>query len=87
MIQEQLLGDKSTLDASASNIQDGKFYQTHSYVIKVGESINKYRSVVKDLLHLVIYSLVRLQSNKQSTMRLKNKLDLDQRLLFMRHQY
>jgi len=51
VIQEQLLGDKSTLDASASNIQDGKFYQTHSYVIKVGESINKYRSVVKDLLH------------------------------------
>ena len=51
VIQEQLLGDKSTLDASASNIQDGRFYQTHSYVIKVGESINKYRSVVKDLLH------------------------------------
>ena len=51
VIQEQLLGDKSILDASASNIQDSKFYQTHSYVIKVGESINKYRSVVKDLLH------------------------------------
>lgn len=51
VIQEQLLGDKSTLDASASNIQDSLYYQTHSYVIKVGESINKYRSVVKDLLH------------------------------------
>ena len=34
-----------------SNIQDSLYYQTHSYVIKVGESINKYRSVVKDLLH------------------------------------
>ena len=51
VIQEQLLGDRSTLDASASNIQDSLYYQTHSYVIKVGESINKYRSVVKDLLH------------------------------------
>ena len=51
IIEEQLLGDKSTLDASASNIHDGKFYQTHSYVIKVGESINEYRSAVKDLLH------------------------------------
>ena len=51
IIQEQLLGDKSTLDADAANLQDGWFYQTHSYVIKVGESINKWRSVLKDLLH------------------------------------
>jgi len=51
IIQEQLLGDKSTLNADASNIQDGEYYQTHSYVVKVGESINKWRSVLKELLH------------------------------------
>jgi hypothetical protein len=51
LIEEQLLGDKSTLDASAANIHDGLFYQTHSYVVKIGESINKWRSAVKDLLH------------------------------------
>ncbi|SVD29929.1 uncharacterized protein METZ01_LOCUS382783, partial [marine metagenome] len=51
IMQEQLLGDKSTLSADAANIQDGWFYQTHSYVVKVGESINSWRSVLKDLLH------------------------------------
>jgi len=51
IIQEQFLTDKGHVNASASNIQDSKYYQTHSYVIKVGESINKYRSTVKDLLH------------------------------------
>ena len=33
------------------NIQDGRYYQTHSYVVKVGESINKWRSALKDLIH------------------------------------
>ena len=32
-------------------MHDGLFYQTHSYIIKVGESINKYRAIVKDLVH------------------------------------
>ena len=51
VIQEQFLGDKSWLDASAANIHDNHRYQSHSYVVRVGESINKWRSVVKDLLH------------------------------------
>jgi len=51
IIQKQLLGDRGTLDADAVNLQDGLYYQTHSYVIRVGESINKYRSIVKDLIH------------------------------------
>lgn len=50
-VNEALLGDKGTLDADASNIQDGLYYQTHSYVVKVGESINSWRSVLKDLIH------------------------------------
>ena len=51
IIQKQLVTTESTLDESASNLHDGKFYQSHSYVVKVGESINKYRSIVKDLVH------------------------------------
>ena len=51
VIQEQFLGDKSWLDTTAANIHDSHKYQSHSYIVKVGESINKWRSVVKDLLH------------------------------------
>jgi len=36
---------------TAQRIQDSKFYQDFSYVIKVGQSINKYRSVVQQLLN------------------------------------
>tara|TARA_Y100000593_G_scaffold12786_1_gene23677 strand:+ start:6659 stop:10570 length:3912 start_codon:yes stop_codon:yes gene_type:complete len=51
IIQRQLVTLDSTLDESASNLHDGKFYQTHSYIVKVGESINKWRAIVKDLVH------------------------------------
>ena len=53
IIERQLVTLNSTLDESASNLHDGKFYQTHSYIVKVGESINKWRSIVKDLVHPV----------------------------------
>ena len=36
---------------TAQRIQDSLFYQDFSYVIKVGQSINKYRSVVQQLLN------------------------------------
>ena len=51
IIERQLLTDKGTIDSSAVNVQDGYVYQTHSYIVKVGESINRWRSVVKDLVH------------------------------------
>ena len=51
ILNEQFLGVKSFLSEDAANIQDGKYYQTHSYVVKVGESINKWRSALKDLIH------------------------------------
>lgn len=50
-MQEQFVTDKGQLNNAANHLQDSFYYQTHSYVIKVAESINKYRSVVKDLLH------------------------------------
>lgn len=51
IINDGFLSDKGYLSSKVANLQDSKFYQTHSYVIKVGESINKYRSIVKDLVH------------------------------------
>ena len=51
VVQEHFIGDKSWLDATAANIHDSHRYQSHSYIVRVGESINKWRSVVKDLLH------------------------------------
>lgn len=51
IMQKQFLGTRSYLDEDASNIQDGTYYQTHSYVVSVGESINKWRSALKDLIH------------------------------------
>jgi len=51
IIQRQLIDNKGTLDEDTANLHDGLFYQTHSYIIKVGESINKYRAIVKDLVH------------------------------------
>lgn len=50
-MQEQFITDKGQLNAQSAHMQDGLYYQTHSYVVKVGESINKYRSVLKDLIH------------------------------------
>jgi len=45
------LSDKGFASSKVANIQDSKLYQSHSYIIKVGESINNYRSIVKDLVH------------------------------------
>ena len=32
-------------------IQDGKYYQTYSYVLKIDELFDSYKSVVKNILH------------------------------------
>ena len=50
---------------SSKKIQDSLFYQDYSYVIKVGQSIDKYRDAVKKLLHpvgLALFGEVRIQS-------------------------
>ena len=43
--------DKGFPSVTSQRIHDSYFYQDFSYVIKVGESINKYRSIVKQLLN------------------------------------
>jgi hypothetical protein len=50
---------------SSKKIQDSLFYQEYSYVIKVGQSIDKYRDAVKKLLHpigLALFGEVTVQS-------------------------
>ena len=37
--------------SSFNFLQDRDYYQNHSYVIRVEDSINKYRKAIKDLLH------------------------------------
>ena len=71
IIEEQIVGDYGTLNANASRMQDGLLYQTHSYVVKVGESINKWRGIVKDLLHPaghVVFGEVAIKQNVSSAM-------------------
>ena len=71
IIEEQIVGDYGTLNANASRVQDGLLYQTHSYVVKVGESINKWRGIVKDLLHPaghVVFGEVAIKQNVSSAM-------------------
>lgn len=71
IIEEQIVGDYGTLNANASRIQDGLLYQTHSYVVKVGESINKWRGVLKDLLHPaghVVFGEVAIETKVNSSM-------------------
>ena len=51
LMNDAFLSDKGFASSKTSNIQDSKLYQSHSYIIKVGESINNYRSIVKDLVH------------------------------------
>ncbi len=50
-INKGTTGDTGALSASGMSITDSKFYQSHSYVVRIGESINKFRSIVKDLVH------------------------------------
>tara|TARA_B100001939_G_C16947545_1_gene620935 strand:- start:6514 stop:10278 length:3765 start_codon:yes stop_codon:yes gene_type:complete len=51
IINDNFFGEKSYVSNQYANLQDSRYYQSHSYVIRVGESIEKYRSIVKDLVH------------------------------------
>jgi hypothetical protein len=55
---------------------DNLFYQDFSYVVKVGQSIDKYRDAVKKLLHpvgLALFGEVRVQSFGNGSMPSLNK--------------
>lgn len=53
------------ISESSKRIQDSFFYQEFSYVIKIGQSIDKYRNVVRKLLHpvgLALFGEVQIQT-------------------------
>ena len=51
LINDAFLSDQGFISESNSKIQDSYYYQSHSYVVKVGQSVSKYRSILKDLIH------------------------------------
>ena len=68
--------DYGYIDAAAMNIFDSKYYQTHSYVVKVGESINKWRSIVKNLIHPaghIFFGEVAIRTNVNATADVYNR--------------
>ena len=51
LLNDNFLSDQGFVSGENAHIQDSKFYQSHSYVVKVGQSINKYRGILKELVH------------------------------------
>ena len=51
LLNDNFLSDQGFISGENAHIQDSKFYQSHSYVVKVGQSINKYRGILKELVH------------------------------------
>jgi hypothetical protein len=49
----EFLNSDGKVSDSSKRIQDSLFYQDFSYVIRIGQSVNKYRDAVKKLLHPV----------------------------------
>jgi hypothetical protein len=84
----EFLNSDGKISDGAKRIQDSFYYQDYSYVIRVGQSVNKYRDAVKKLLHPVglalfgevslinlIATTIRIMNN--STSILTNKIELD----------
>ena len=61
----QFIGADGKISEASKKMQDNLYYQDFSYVVKVGQSIDKYRDAVKKLLHpvgLALFGEVRIQS-------------------------
>ena len=83
----EFLNSDGKVSDGAKRIQDSFYYQDYSYVIRIGQSVNKYRDAVKKLLHPVglalfgevslinlIAATIRIMNN--STSILTNKIEL-----------
>lgn len=67
----QFIGADGKISEASKKMADNLFYQDFSYVIKVGQSIDKYRDAVKKLLHpvgLALFGEVRVQSTGSAKM-------------------
>lgn len=59
--------------SSIKYLQDGDFYQIYSYVLKVDETINRYRDIVKQVLHpagMKLFGLVDIELFAESKVKL-----------------
>jgi hypothetical protein len=71
------------ISESSKKIQDSFFYQEFSYVIKVGQSIDKYKNVVRKLLHpvgLALFGEVQIQTAANSKSNLYGVTDVRPRV-------
>tara|TARA_Y100001954_G_scaffold57189_1_gene61631 strand:- start:26 stop:3889 length:3864 start_codon:yes stop_codon:yes gene_type:complete len=77
-LNDSFLSDQGFLSEENAHIQDSKFYQSHSYVVKAGESINKYRSILKELVHPsghIFFGEVAIKSNILSSSKEESRYD------------
>ena len=66
-----LISSRGRLSESSKKIQDSKYYQEFSYVIKVGQSVNEWRDAVKRILHpvgLAVFGEVAIRTSLKATM-------------------
>lgn len=66
-----LIGSRGRLSESSKKIQDSKYYQEFSYVIKVGQSVNEWRDAVKRILHpvgLAVFGEVAIRTSLKATL-------------------
>ena len=65
------------ISESSKRIQDSLYYQDFSYVVKVGQSINLYRDVVKKLLHpigLALFGEVKIKNVIKTETKLQTRI-------------
>jgi len=71
----EFLNADGFISEGSKRIQDSFYYQDYSYVIRIGQSVNKYRDAVKKLLHpvgLALFGEVSLINLVQALTRIMN---------------
>lgn len=71
----KFLNSDGKVSDGSKKIQDSFYYQDYSYVIRIGQSVNKYRDAVKKLLHpvgLALFGEVSLITAVRALMRIMN---------------
>lgn len=69
----KFLNSDGKVSDGSKKIQDSFYYQDYSYVIRIGQSVNKYRDAVKKLLHpvgLALFGEVSLITAVKALMRI-----------------
>ncbi len=75
----EFLNSDGKVSDGSKRIQDSFYYQDYSYVIRIGQSVNKYRDAVKKLLHpvgLALFGEVNLINLIAATIRIVNNASI-----------